>query len=528
MLDLLIVDGMIVDGAGNPWYRADIGVENGRIAVIKPRLEAEARVRLVAQDRIVCPGFIDMHSHSDWWLLAEPGDAPKLRQGITTELLGQDGFSLAPVSTSGSDTLRRLIAGMDGDPGSPFTWTSFAEYLDALRQAKPSANAACLVGHGTIRIAAMGMESRAPTPSELTHMKTLVAESMEQGAVGLSTGLLYAPCYYARREEMIELARVAASHHGMLVVHLRSEGDWLLESIDEMLDIAGQSGVSLQISHFKVFGRQNWGASERALERLDIARREGIDVTFDQYPYIAGSTGLMAILPHWVNEGGTSETLERLRSPVTRKRIYDEIAADSSWENMLKTVGPDQMQISWVRSTANQWIEGKSISSAAACNHQDPIEFALDLLLQENLEVSMVNFSMSEEDLRRIMTHSLHMVSTDAILLGKPHPRAYGAYPRILARYVREERLLPLEQAVRKMTSLPAQRLRLVDRGVLREGAWADIVVFDPVTIQDRATFEDPVQFPVGIDYVIVNGVPTVTYDKFLQPRAGQVLLGAG
>ena len=524
MSDILIKDGWIVDGTGNPWYRADIIIEAGRIAAIGSSLEVPTDLTISAAQRVVCPGFVDLHAHSDWWLLANPGHEPKIMQGITTELLGQDGFSLAPLDMERSVTLRQLIAGMHGDPDIPWTWHTFGEYLQVLQDARPSINAACLVGHGTIRFATMGIVNRDPTSDEMAQMKQLLHQSMQQGAAGMSSGLLYAPCCYAKTGEMIELCRVVADHGGLFVVHMRSEGDRLLESIDEMLQVSEQSGVALQISHFKVFGRDNWGKSAQALQRLERARERGIDVTFDQYPYAAGSTGLVVILPPWADEGGTQDILRRLASPADRQRIQHDIRTDSSWDNFFKTVGPDEMLITWVKSDKNHWVEGKTIAEAAAIRHADPLECALDLLLEERLEVSMVNFSISEDDLRRILVHPLQMVSTDAILLGKPHPRAFGTYPRVLGHYVREERLLPLEQAVRKMTSFPAGRLGLRDRGILREGAWADIVIFDPATIEDRATFQNPTQFPVGIDCVLVNGVPTTISGRLQPARAGRVL----
>ena len=477
-----------------------------------------------ARERVVCPGFIDTHAHSDWLLLDRPTHEPKVMQGVTTELLGQDGFSLAPLRAGDSRQFRQIISGMHGDPDVAWTWTSFEEYLDVLQSAGPSVNAGCLVGHGTLRFAVMGMGDRRPTGDELSQMKALLRGALDQGALGLSTGLLYAPCYYAPDYELVELCQVAAEYGGMLVVHLRSEGDRLLESIEEMLDVSRRSGVSLHISHFKVFGRENWGKSASALGLLEEARRQGLDVTVDQYPYVAGSTGLVVILPPWANDGGTDAVVRRLADPEERERIRRSILDESSWDNFMRGVGADKIRITWVRSERNKWAEGKTIAEAAAARAMDPLDFALDLLRDEKLEVSMVNFSLTEEDVRRILAHPLQMVCTDAILLGRPHPRAYGAYPRILGRYVREEGLLPLEQAIRKMTSFPAQRLRLRDRGILRAGAWADVVIFDPTTIVDRATFEEPIQYPAGIDCVIVNGQITVRDGAHQGARAGRVL----
>ena len=410
MWDIVVKDGWIVDGTGNPWYRADVAIENGRIAAIAPSLSTEAHLTISASQRVVCPGFIDMHAHSDWWLIAKPSHEPKLMQGITTELLGQDGFSLAPLEVERSSILRQMIAGMHGDPDVPWTWTSFDEYLDTLQAAHPSINAVGLVGHGTVRFAVMGVENRNPTADELERMKELVRQSMESGAAGLSSGLLYAPCCYAETEELVELCRVVAGYGGLFVVHIRSEGDRLLESIDEMLDVSAQSGVSLHISHFKVFGSNNWGKSVQALKKLDAARTRGIDVTFDQYPYTAGSTGLVVVLPPWANEGGTETILRRLSTPEARERIKQNILTDLSWDNFFKIVGPDNMMITWVNSDANRWVEGKTVSEAASIQNKDPLDFVLDILIEERLEASMVNFSLSEDDLRRILVHPLQMV----------------------------------------------------------------------------------------------------------------------
>lgn len=524
MWDLLICDGWVIDGAGNPWYRADIGIRGDRIVAIHPALRREATTIISAAGRVVCPGFIDMHSHSDWWMIATPHLEPKVQQGITTELLGQDGFSLGPLMPERAAILRRLIAGMAGDPDVPISWDSIAGYLEALSRVHPSVNAGCLVGHGTIRLAVMGMANSPPTGAQLTSMQDLVDRAMDEGAAGLSTGLLYAPCYYADSDELSSLAQVVAKHHGILVVHLRSEGDRLLTAIDEMLEVCSRSGASLHISHLKVFGAGNWGTSQAALERLEAARDGGIDVTFDQYPYTAGSTGLIAVLPPWVTEGGPAEIMRRLCSEDDRLRIIREIETDSTWENLLKGAGAENMIISWVRSQKNKGMEGRSISAIAASLKKEEVAFVLDLLVEENLEVAMINHSQSEMDMRRILQHPLGMVSTDSILLGKSHPRAYGTYPRVLGRYVREEKLLPLEQAIRKMTSLPAQRLRLRDRGLIRENAYADIVIFDPAKILDRATFVAPQQYPTGIDFVIVNGGITVAHGRHLGTRAGRVL----
>ena len=524
MLDYLIRNGRIVDGTGNPWFRADIGIAGGRIAAIRHHLDLPARHTIEAEGLTVCPGFIDMHAHSDWWLLTNPLHHPKLLQGVTTELLGQDGFSLAPWPAQEADMLRRLVAGMNGNPDLAPSWQSFAGYLEALNAAQPSVNALSLVGHGTLRVGVVGMANRPASAAELAEMERLLRQSMEEGAAGLSSGLIYAPCYFAQREELVRLCRVVADYGGIFVVHLRSEGDRLLEALEEVLDIAAESGVSLHVSHFKVFGRPNWGKSTLALERLERAREAGIDVTFDQYPYTAGSTSLSVLLPPWAHEGGAEALLARLQDPAAREQMRRDMEQDTSWDNFLAAVGAENIFITWVGSERNRWAVGKSLVAIAGSMHKPAAEAVMDLLWEEQLAVTMVDFCMSEEDVERIMRHPLQMVSTDGLLAGRPHPRAYGAYPRVLGYYVRERRLLPLQEAVRKMTSLPAQRLGLRDRGLVREGYWADLVIFDPAVVADLATYEDPCRHPAGITHVFVNGVLSAAGGEHLGQRAGRAL----
>lgn len=524
MLDYLIRNAQVIDGTGNPWFRADVGIAGGRIAALAHRLDAPAQHIIDADGLVLCPGFIDMHAHSDWWLLTNPLHHPKVMQGVTTELLGQDGFSLAPWPAQEAEMLRRLVAGMNGNPDLAPTWGDFAGYLEALNQAQPSVNAVSLVGHGTLRVGVVGMADRPAAPAELDEMERLLREAMEEGAAGLSTGLIYAPCYFAAQEELVRLCRVVAQYGGIFVVHLRSEGDRLLEALDEVLDIASASGVSLHISHFKVFGRPNWGKSALTLERLERARDAGIDVTFDQYPYTAGSTSLAVLLPPWAHAGGTEALLSRLRDPSARQRMRHDMEQDTSWDNFLLAVGPENIFITWTGSERGRWAVGKNLNEIAGALDTSPAEAVMHILLEEQLAVSMVDFCMSEEDVERIMLHPLQMFCTDGLLAGTPHPRAYGAYARVLGHYVRERRLLPLEQAVRKMTSLPAQRLRLRDRGLVREGYWADLVLFDPRTVSDTATYEDPCRHPAGIAGVFVNGMLTAAGGQHLGARAGRAL----
>jgi N-acyl-D-amino-acid deacylase len=518
MFDLVIKGGRIVDGAGDPWYRADVAIKDGKIAAMG-RLGGEADRFIGAEGLVVSPGFIDTHSHSDLMLMAEPEARQKIMQGVTTEIVGQDGLGEAPLRDDVIDEWRRYLSGLNGDPDIEWGWRSFDDYLNRLESARPAINVASLVGHGNLRLLAMGMENRPPTASELEEMKRLLDEAMAQEAFGMSTGLIYPPCVYAETAELTELCRVVSSRGGVFVVHMRNEGDRLFESIEEVITIGREAEVPIQISHFKASGRQNWGKVVEALEILERARSVGIDVTVDQYPYIAGSTFLSSILPSWALEGGTARMMERLVDEATRKRI----AAEMSGAGRGREWGWDGILVTSVKSERNRRFEGKTVGKIAEERRQEPVETVLDLIVEEENAVGIASFSMSEDDVRTVMRSRLQMVCTDGIVLGKPHPRVYGSFPRVLGPYVREG-VLRLEDAVRRMTSMPAQRFGLLDRGLLRPGMRADVTVFDRDAIIDRATFQDPHQFPEGIKYVIVNGVVTVDNGDHTGARAGMVL----
>lgn len=509
--DLLILGGRAIDGSSNPWFYADIGVCGEKISEVGRLRGSSASKVIDATGKVVAPGFIDVHSHSDIYLIANPLAEPKTRQGVTTEVLGQDGLSVAPLTAESGGELRRYLAGLLGDYPASWTWRSVGEYLEQLEEARPSVNAATYVGHGSVRAAVMGFERRAPSSEELEEMKELVARSMREGAFGLSTGLIYPPSCYADIEEIAALCKVAAGLGGYYVTHLRNEADALLEAVEEAFEIGRRSGAPVHISHHKAAGRRNWGRVRDSLAMIDRARDEGMDVTCDQYPYVAGSTMLSSILPSWAHEGGTERMLHRLRDPDARSRMKAEMEFD-----------PQSIMVTYCRH--RKQFEGKRLAKIAEEAGKDPAEAALDLLLEEEAAVSMAVFNMSEDDVEMVMRHPAVMVGTDGLLAGRPHPRAYGTYPRILGRYVREQGVLRLEEAIRKMTSLPAQRLGLRDRGLLRKGYFADIVIFDPETVLDRATFEDPLQYPVGVESVIVNGEVTVENGAPTGVRSGIVL----
>ena len=529
-LDLLIANASIVDGTGNPSYSAHIGLADGKIACISRYIGNSTATRTIdAEGLTVSPGFIDAHSHDDAYLLVKPQGDDKVRQGVTTDIIGNCGFSLAPISDEHRDDLRDALAIMGGGhlPENFWNLSSFNDFLNILEGTELGINVVPLVGHGTIRIAVVGFENRAPTEPELADMKRLTAEAMQAGAFGLSSGLIYVPANYAGTDEIIELARVAGRFKGIYTTHMRSESDQQMEAIDETLRIASEAEIAAHISHHKVFGRNNWGQSIDTLRSLATARAKGLSVTCDQYPYSAGSTILAAALPPHIQAQGPSVFAEKLKDPAVRQAIINEIenGSDTPWENFVKGAGFENIIIS-VAPRHAEYI-GKSIAQIAEMKTTNPYDVFFDLLIEEGMEVIMLVFSMDEADIIRIMQDPLTMIGTDGIPgygADKVHPRMIGTFPRILGRYTREQGVIRLEEAVRKMTSLPAQTFGLYRKGILREGLDADIVIFDPQTIIDRSTFENPAQPPAGISWVIVNGEVAVEQGEIKGATSGKVL----
>ncbi|MBS7620387.1 amidohydrolase family protein [Candidatus Bathyarchaeota archaeon] len=532
--DLIIKNGRIVDGAGNPWYRGDVAIAEGKIKDIEDLSGVRGDVVINAQNKIVAPGFIDAHSHADYFTLVFPQLESTVMQGITTVITGQCGGSLAPIDPKMRSEMEKR-ASSSLPPGIEFriTWETFDEYLKEEEKLRLGVNVAHLVGHGTIRAAAMGFEARDPTPNELKTMKKLTAEAMEAGAFGVSSGLIYPPGIFAKTEELIEVAKVASQYGGVYASHIRGEGVNLLKSVEEAIRIGEEACLPVQISHHKAAHKLVWGKSVETLKLMEEARSRGIDVTFDQYPYRAGATSLMTLLPPWAHDGGVEKMLERLRDPDQVAKMREDIEKGiQGWENFAGELGWESIYVSSVKSEANKGLEGKNLKQIREIRG-DPDEFTslVKILIEEEGSAWMIVFSMDEEDIRRIMKHPLQMVGTDSLSasptgpmsFGKPHPRYYGTYPRILGTYVREG-VLWVEEAVRKMTSMPAQRFGLMDRGLIRPGMNADITVFDPETVKDRATFDNPHQFPEGIDYVIVNGIVTVDKGIFTNNLAGKTI----
>ncbi len=526
MYDTIIRNGMIVDGSGNPWYRADIGIKDRKIATIAQDLsEAEASRIIFADGLTVAPGFIDMHSHSDIMLFASPSADEKVRQGITTELLGQDGIGVAPISDKNLDNWRKVLSGLAGDPDIDWSWRSFSSYLDALDNAHTATNPVVLATQGAIRQEVIGLENRRADAYELARMKELTAECITAGAVGLSLGLIYLPCFYASRNELVEVYKTCGEYNGFMVVHIRNEAELAEEAMQEVIDITREANVPLHISHFKTAGKNNWHKTDKMIAMAEQARANGLEVTFDQYPYIAGSTMFFAVLPQWALEGGAASMLQRLQDESMREKIrHDIINGIPGWQNMARDTGWEGVMITAVKTEKNKEYEGMYVSEIAERLGKDPIDTAMDLLIEEDASVGMATFAQSEENVKKILKHDYQMPCTDGLLGGKPHPRVYGTFPRILGKYVREEKIISLPQAIRKMTSFPAQRLGLKDRGLIREGMAADITIFNAETVIDKATYASPRQFPDGIEYVLVNGEPVVFAGKHTGSRPGRVL----
>lgn len=509
--DLLLENARVVDGTGAPWFRGAVAVEDGEIAAVVRRRDPgiDAGETVDVDGQVVCPGFVDTHSHSDLELFEDETLAPKVRQGVTTEILGQDGFSMAPMyREGGAEEWQGQLAALAGSVDSEWTWGSVADYLDAVEENGVSPNVALLVGHGTVRFNVLGMASRVPDADELEEMADLVTEGLEDGAIGFSTGLIYTPCTYADTEEVQTLASRLGPYQRPFVAHVRSEGRWLWDALDEFVDIGADEGIPLHLSHFKVAGRQQHHRAGRAIDCIEAARDRGVDFTVEQYPYTAGSTMLSAVLPPWVHADGPEGTLEHLRDDDARERIRRDIEQwrVDGWENIGALAGWENVVVAGVQTGANEHVEGQTIDAVATARGEHPIDAVCDLLVEEELGVSMTIHMMDEGDVREILSYERVCIGSDGLFGGKPHPRVYGTYPRILGTYVREENLLTLEEAVRKMTSLPARAMGLDRKGVVRPDMDADLVVFDPGVVESRSTYETPREHPVGIDHVVVDG----------------------
>lgn len=512
----------ILDGTGAPAVTGNVVMDGDRIAAAGPGVAAAGEV-IDLHGLAIAPGFIDMHSHCDLSCMSDPQLPPKIRQGVTLEVLGQDGLSEAPIPAEYIPMWRKHLTGINGNPDLPWDWVTFADYLQACSGA--AVNVVALVGHGPLRLNALGMENRAPTQAELDRMCQVLDESLAGGAVGWSTGLIYSPCVYSDTEEMIAFGRVVRKHGGFMVYHMRYEGGRILEGMEEVFRIQRESGAASHISHFKARGRGAWGQVPQMIAAVDQARAEGLDVTADQYPYMAGSTMLSALLPPWVNQNGADGVKVFISDPAMRDTIRSEvIAGRPDWESTVDAVGWERITISGVQGDANRPLIGLSLAEIGTRWGIDPYDAVVRLLLEEDLAVSKIIHHLREEDVRMLMQQPWTMTGSDGLMGGEPHPRTYGTFARKLGTYVRDEGLESLEEAIRKMTGLSAWRLGLPDRGVIAPGMAADLVVFDPATIADRATYQTPRVHPDGIHHVIVNGVWAVRDNRETGNFAGRSL----
>ena len=531
--DVVIINGHIIDGTGSPWYSGDVGIRDGRIAAIGNLSVAARKLTIDAKGKVVAPGFIDMLGQSEVTILVDPRLPSKIYQGITTEITGEGG-SAAPLNDIIIANDRPGYEHYKIDPD----WRTFGQYFARLEKQGMGINLASYVGATQVRRMVLGDADVQPTPEQLKKMKALVVDAMHDGAVGVSTSLEYAPAPYAKTEEIIALASEASKFGGIYATHMRSEGDAVLESIDEAVRIGREAHIPVEIWHFKVAGKANFGRMPELVARVNKARADGFDVTADTYAYTAWSNSMSAFVPPWAHDGGDAKLIDRLKDPAARARIRKDMETPSkSWDNEWDEIsGPQDVMITVVQNPAIRKFQGKRLTEVAQAMNKDPMDALFDLLIEDNAFTECAVFGMSEPDVVLALQQPWVSVDNDSSgtspegKLGEehPHPRAYGTFPRILRKYVREEKKLTLEDAIRKFSALPAQRMRLIDRGVLKKGMWADVVVFDPETVRDSATFDDPNRLSDGMQYVLVNGVPVIENGKMTGALPGKVLRGAG
>jgi N-acyl-D-amino-acid deacylase len=511
MLDVVLSNARVVDGTGAPWFRGAVGVRDGEIATVvrRPDPDVDADEIVDVDKAVVAPGFVDTHSHSDLQLFADPTLAPKVRQGITTEIVGQDGFSMAPIyRDGGADEWQDQLAGLAGRVDREWTWGGVDAYLNAVSSDGVAPNVGTLVGQGTVRFDVMGMRDDDPTDAELAEMADLVTEALADGAFGLSTALVITPCSYADTDEITHLAERLEPHGRPFVAHVRSERGDIWEALDEFVDVGAEADVPVHLSHFKLGGPPQHGKADRALALVEAARDRGVDFSADQYPYTASNTLLSYVLPPWVHADGPEQAVAYLQDDDARERIRRDVEENriEGWDNPGWYSGWENVVVASVESDANEHLEGLTCEALAEQWDTEPILAVCDLLAEEDLGVSCVNHFIDEGDVREIFASERVNVITDGLFGGNPHPRVYGAFPKVLGTYVREENLLSLEEAVRKMTSLPARSMGLDSKGIVRSGMDADLTVFDPEVVSSPATYEEPTQYAKGVPHVLVNG----------------------
>ncbi len=531
--DIVITNGHIIDGTGSPWYAGDVGIRGGKIAAIGSLSDAPRQRTIDAKGRVVAPGFIDMLGQSELTILVDPRLPSKIFQGITTEITGEGG-SAAPLNDAIIQADRATYDHYHITPD----WRAFRQYFARLEKQGMGINLASYVGATQVRRMELGDADAQPTPEQLAQMKELVRQAMRDGAVGLSTSLEYAPAPYAKTEELIALASEASKFGGIYATHMRNESDSVLEAIDEALRIGREAHTPVEIWHIKVAGKENWGRMPEVVAKINRARSQGMDVTADTYAYPAWFNSLSAFIPPWAHDGGDAKLIERLKDPATRTRIRKDLMTPSKdWDNEWQEIpGPEAVLIGVVQNPKLLPLQGKRLSEVAKLWNKEAMDALFDLLIEDNAYTNVAVFGMSEPDVALALQQPWVSIDNDSSgaspqgILGQehPHPRAYGAFPRILRKYVREEKKLTLEEAIRKFSALAAQRMWLTDRGVLKQGMWADLVVFDPDTVHDVATFENPNQLSQGMEYVLVNGVPVIDEGKMTGALPGKVLRGPG
>jgi len=531
--DVVIRNGDLYDGSGGPPVRADVAIRGDLIAKIGRIDGSQARRTIDASGQAVAPGFINMLSWSNETLIADGNSQGEIRQGVTTQIMGE-GDSMGPLTPE----MKKRREDEQGDIKYPIQWTTLAEYLQFLEKKGVSQNVASFVGAATVREYAVGLEEKDPTPEQIELMRALVRREMEAGALGISSALIYAPGSYAKTQELIELCKVAAEYHGKYITHLRSEANRLIQAVEEAIAVSRAAHIPAEIYHLKAAGEANWRKMDDVVRMIENARREGLPITADMYTYTAGSTGLDACVPRWAQSGGLEAMRRRFRDPVLRRRIVSEMrSAADNWENMYSLVGsPERILLVEFKQASLKSLQGKTLAEVASARRKDPAEVILDLMIEDETRVGAVYFMMAEENIRKQIglpwvsfgSDAASMAPEGVFLRFSTHPRAYGNFARLLGRYVREEKLITLAEAVRKLSALPAQNLGLERRGMLREGMYADVVVFDPKTIADLATYGKPHQYAVGMNYVLVNGRIVLDNGRHTGARPGRALSGPG
>ncbi len=530
--DVVIRNGTIYDGSGSPGFVGDVAIQGDRVAAVGGIGRARGIAEIEARGLAVSPGFINMLSWSNDSLIVDGRSQGEIRQGVTLEIMGE-GLSLGPLN----EAMKREFAEDQADFKYDIGWTTLGEYLDFLAARGVSTNIASFVGATTVRIHEVGEGDRAPTSEELERMKDLVRKAMEEGAMGLATALVYPPAFYAKTDEIVELAKVAAEFDGLYISHMRSESDRLLEAFDEFLTVAREAGIDAEIYHLKAGGRTNWPKMDDLIGKVEAARRKGLRITADMYTYVAGSTALAASLPPWVHDGGFKELLKRIADPVDRARVAREMTEPAdAWENFYYHAGPEGILLVGFKSEGLRPLIGKTLAEVASMRGKTPPQTAMDLILEDGSGIGAVYFMMSEENVRKqialpwvsFCSDAPSMAPEGVFLKSSVHPRAYGSFARLLGKYVRDEKVVPLGEAIRKLTSLPAETLKIRDRGRLAPGFFADVAVFDPATIADHATFENPHRYATGVIHVWVNGTQVLKDGEHTGATPGRVVRGPG